>query len=113
TRERAPEILALEQLHGQVDHARAARSKVEDLDDVGVVKTGVEPSLPQETRENVRVPAVVLGQDLERDGARERGVVGGVDRSHAAATQEPFDAIATIDQRRDQFTLAEALEVAG
>ncbi len=70
-------------------------AEVEDLEDVGMLETGDRPRLLLEPLAIGRFVGEDVGQDLDRHVAIEGGVVGAVDRSHAATTDSLQDPVRT------------------
>jgi len=60
---------------------------------VRVIERAHRPRLAQEPLRRVRVPSGSWQEELERDLAMEREVLGEVDRAHAPRTEVPGDAV--------------------
>src|SRR5438309_1293542 len=66
---------------------------VEDRKDVGMLQAGDRHRLAVEPRLETRLLDQELGQNLERDLALERGLIGAVDGRHPTFTQLPEDLV--------------------
>ena len=88
------EVLADEDLHREVRDAFGGDPRIVDGDDRGVAQAREQPRLVEETclhRLDVDV------DELERDPAAERRVLGLPDLAHAAAPEDPDQTIAICD----------------
>jgi hypothetical protein len=86
------ERLALQKLHGDEGLALVLVDVV-DRADVGVVEGGAGLGLALEPLQGDGVAEELLGQELQRDGPVEAGVLGLVDDTHAAAANLLEDAV--------------------
>jgi hypothetical protein len=77
-------------------------TELEHADDVRVVNGAREASLAQEASHAVGARAVLGRQELQRHAVAQQDVLGQIDRAHAAAPEEPLDAIGTVDHRADE-----------
>ena len=75
---------ALDVLHREVEQAVGRLAVVDDRDAVGMVQARRAHRLVAEPRDHPRVGAQLLVEDLDRDGAAERDLVGLVDGAAAA-----------------------------
>jgi hypothetical protein len=71
-------------LHHQVQQAVEALAVVDDRDRVGMVEPRRRQRLVVEALDQLGVGGQLLGEDLDRDGASQRDLVGLVDRTRAA-----------------------------
>jgi hypothetical protein len=78
-------------------------ARIEDRHDVRVREPGGQARLADETIADLPVPREAL-EDIHRDRAAERLVVGEVDGGHPAATEGPFDAEAPADHDSSSFS---------
>ena len=88
----AGEVHAIDEAHRQEGGAVDLAGLVE-RDDVGVVDRGREVRLALEARPEVGVLRQLVGQQLEGHLAAQLALLGEVDDAHAAAAQDPLDAI--------------------
>ena len=94
------EPLALDELHG-VEDDLAVLAHLEDRHDIGVVQPRRGPRLAAEPLQRLAVLGHDAGQDLERDPAAERDLLGLVDHAHAAAADLADDpVVAHLAKRR-------------
>ena len=90
--EAARQVDAVDVAHRQVGRAVELAGLV-DRDDVGVVDRGREVGLAVEPRAEVGVVGQLVGQQLERHLAPQFALLGEVDDAHAAAAEDPLDAV--------------------
>ncbi len=89
---RFPQSLAFEKLHHDEAQAAVLPNFVNGAD-VGMVQSGSGAGFAAKTFEGLRVVRDIVGQELQRDEAAERGVFGAVDDTHPAAAQLVEDSI--------------------
>ena len=93
-RERADEILALDELHDQRAHAVRLFEAV-DRGDVRMMQLGEQLRFALEAGEALRVGGEGDREDLDRHLAPELGVGGAIDLAHAAFAQLGADLVGT------------------
>ena len=77
---------------------------VVDAADVGVRHLPRRPHFVVELREPHGIARRGLGQELQRDLLAEPQVVGAIDLAHAAAAEQPEDAVAAVEHRAGRET---------
>jgi hypothetical protein len=77
---------ALEELHGDKGE-RLARAGIENSADVGMVERRRQPCLTLESTNRIDVRGQLLLENLDRDRAREPGILRFVDNAHPAGAQ--------------------------
>ena len=91
------EILAVDVLHREEQQA-VGLADVVDAADVADARPGARVAhFVVELREARRVVSQVVGQELQRDRLTEPEIVGAVDLAHAAAAEQPDDAVAAVE----------------
>ena len=95
--EQRGEILAVDELHGDVVEA-LVDADVVNAADVGVRDLAGDADFVEKTLEDGLGGADGFGQELERDGLAEDQVGGAVDLAHAAAAELAGDAVAGGNQ---------------
>ncbi len=88
----AGEVGAIDVAHGQEEHPLDLAGLVK-RDDVGMVDRRRQARLALEARPEVGVLRQLVGEELEGDLATELPLLREVDDAHAAAAQDPLDAI--------------------
>jgi hypothetical protein len=94
------EILTLDDLHHD-EWPGDVLAVVVDRDDVGVVERGRALGLLAEARPELGVAAVLRPEELDGDVAIELGVVGPIDRRHAALSEQLDEPVSTAENRPD------------
>ena len=87
------QVGALDEAHRDVQ-LPVDLARVVDRDDVRMLDRGRQPRLAQEALAERHVVGELRGEQLQRDVAVEREVVGAVDDAHAAAADQRLDPIA-------------------
>ena len=75
---------AADPLHGVEQRAQLARAQVVDRHDVGVVELAGDDRLGEELVAVVALVGELVPQHLDRHGAVDRRLAGGIDHAHAA-----------------------------
>ena len=88
----ARRALGVEQLHHHVA-AAIVFAGVVDGDDVGVVESARDLGFAHEALDDLGLVHQLIGQKLDGDLAPERCVFAFIDRTHAAATEQPDDLV--------------------
>ena len=101
-RQRVIERLALEQLHRQVQPIVRGAAEVVDLDDVLVVELGDRGRLAPEPLDREVVARQLVVEDLDRDLAPERDVLGAIDGPGSALPDDVEDLEAVAEELADQ-----------
>ena len=96
--EQRGEVLAIHVLHGDERHALDFADVV-DAADVGVGDQAGDADFAVEALQQALIARGFLGQEFERDGLAEREIGGAIDLAHAAAAEQPDDAIAAAEER--------------
>ena len=96
------EVGAIDELHDEVEMACAARpstvlpsplrrlglAEIVDGDDAGVLELGEGARFAAEAGDELRVGGDFGGEELDGDGAVERGLAAFIDRAHAAVAEQ-------------------------
>ena len=93
---------AVEELHDDERAAVVGGAEVGDVDDVLVADRAREPRLLQQARDEVALRDELLQQHLHRDALADDGVLGLVDRAHAALADAAHDLVAVRQDGADQ-----------
>jgi hypothetical protein len=97
----AREVPPAQELHHEVELA-AVLAEVDDRDRVRVVQAARRAGLGDESDRGALVTEQVRMDDLDRDRAPERLLLGAVDPAHAADADELQDDVAAGERRSDQ-----------
>ena len=97
----AGEVAPAEELHHQVE-LRAVLAEVDHADRVRVVEAARRAGLGDEADRGALVAEQVRVDDLDRDRAAERLLLGAVDAAHAADADELEDHVAAGERGADQ-----------
>ena len=97
------EVFALEQLHRQERLTLIGVAEVDDVDDVLVLDHRRGLRLTEESLGDVRRVAEIRAQDLDREAAMDRDVLGDVDRAHPALG-DPFEDLVAVGEDRPDET---------
>ena len=96
-REALPEALALEELHREIELARVAGAEVEDGDRVRRGEERVGARLAEKAGLRVLVDRAVAAEDLDRDLATHRVLLGAIDRAHRAGAEPRGDRVTILE----------------
>ena len=87
------EVGAIDELHDEVEMAFARLAEIVDRDDAGVLELGEGARLAAEAGDELLVGGDFGGEELDGDGAVERGLPAFIDSAHAALADEGFDGV--------------------
>ena len=97
-----PERNAVDVLEDEVDGTFVRDAQVVNDDCVRVAKPARGLAFAQESPEPLRISRGAVGQHLDGDGVAEQHVARTKDGSHAAAADERFDVVETVERRADE-----------
>ena len=87
------EVGAVYELHGDVGGAVFGLVEIDYFDYVGVAKLDGGEGFAAEAAEKCGFLCERTGDEFQGAGTSEKDVLGEIDRAHAAAAEEPLDAV--------------------